>query len=431
MNRRDWLRGAASIAALQALAACGGGGSGDSTSPIIVVSGPTPAPTPAPTPPPTLSPTPTDTIKSRLKTFASSVSAPELFGAGATLQFYSAGDPSPISQRTLIRQDAGSFRYVGIMDRAGNSYPLDQMTTNRAVNYGSGRGSNEYFIEFATDAQIFEVVYHGNGSNSANRVKVNGRYIRSETVEAPNDGGFYVSRVTLPDRQMRNVRVEAVAMNFYGVNIASTDTIQAPSQSDALRAIFLGDSITEGTSGVAGVNPFEVYASRTAQSLGWEALYRSGVGSTGYLAAPGGRLKLRDRLTTDVYSLNPEVIVIAAGINDPLDGLRAEAEALFSEIQSRLPATQIFVVGPWGPGGYAGQSAKAGDIRAAVGSRPNFTYIDNSTWQTGNGNVANPNGSGNGDQYVGPDGVHPTQAGHTYLATRLTADMRSTIQAWA
>jgi hypothetical protein len=131
------------------------------------------------------------------------------------------------------------------MDRAGNSYPLDQMTTNRAVNYGSGRGSNEYFIEFATDAQIFEVVYHGNGSNSANRVKVNGRYIRSETVEAPNDGGFYVSRVTLPDRQMRNVRVEAVAMNFYGVNIASTDTIQAPSQSDALRAIFLGSGLVD------------------------------------------------------------------------------------------------------------------------------------------------------------------------------------------
>lgn len=427
-SRRDILRGAVSLMALQALSACGGGGTDTGAPPVTAAPTPTPAPpsTPAPTPPPTA----TAIVRSKLKTAASAVTAPVLFGTSAAATLAKNSAASPIAQRTFTRQDSPNLRYIGLMGQAGPNFPLDQMTANRAVNYGFTKNSNQYFVEFRTDAAVFEVAYHGNGSNSANRVRIDGKYVTFSSIEAPNDGDIYVTRVTLPDRQLRTIRLEATAMNFYGINLAATDVLQAPPTSDPVRAVILGDSITEGTSGVPGVNPFEVYASQSARKLGWEAYYQSGVGSTGYLAAPGGKLKLRDRLATDVFPFNPEVIVIAAGFNDPIAGIGDEAAALFNDIQARLPNTQVFVVGPWGPGGYSGQAPKAAAIQAALSGRPNFFYIDNSTWQTGNGNVNAPNGSGNGDQYVGPDGVHPTQAGHSYLADRLTAAVTAVVQAW-
>lgn len=425
-SRRDVLRGAVSLIAIQALAACGGGGSNDPSTPNT----PAPSPTPSPVPTPTPAPSASADLRVRLKAAASNAAPEVLFGGTATASLAKNSATSPIGQRTFVRQDSPNFRYVGKMERAGNNFPLDQMTANRAVNYGFAKSSNEYFIDFRTDAAVFEIAYHGNGSNSTNRVRIDGKYVSLSPVEAPSDGDIYVTRVTLPDRQLRSVRVEATNMSFYGINTATTDAIQQPTSGDPVRGLILGDSITEGTSGVPGVNPFEVYAARTARALGWEAYYQSGVGSTGYLAAPGGKLKLRDRLTTDVFPFNPEVVIVAAGFNDPIGGIQEEAAALFAELQARLPTAQVFVVGPWGPGGYTGQAPKAAAIQAAIGGRPNFYYIDNSTWQTGNGNVGNPNGSGNGDQYVGPDGVHPTQAGHVYLADRLTSAVKTIMQTW-
>ncbi len=403
---------AVAVAAL-ALSSCGGGGGGGGGSVTAPLPTPTPTPTQTSTPTPTPSPPPVsaiDATKARLKAAAANTGDLGTL-AGATATVARQSGPTTIGARLFTRHDSDAFRFVGTMVKAGDAYPLDMMVTNHAVNYGSGRSSNEYFIEFETDAPVFEVVYQGNGYNTTNRVYVDGRLVDSGNLVGGTDGDFYVSRVTLPvGAGFRRIRVQTTGMNFYGVNVATGQVVRKPAANDPIRAVILGDSYTEGNSGVEGVNPFDTYASQVARRMGWGDFYKSGVGSTGYLAAPSPRLKLRDRLATDVFPFRPEVIVIAAGINDELPGLQQEASATFDAIRVALPDTIVIVVGPWNPRG--GQVEKAAAIRAAVGTRTNFHFVDNvgEGWQ-----------SGTRDGFVGPDGVHPTQAGHDRIGMLLSA----------
>ena len=100
---------------------------------------------------------------------------------------------------------------------------------------------------------------------------------------------------------------------------------------------------------------------------------------------------------------------------------------MFDRIAARLPNTVVFVLGPWRP--YNGDTSDRDGIKAAVGSRPNFFFVDNvaENWQTGNSTVAHPNGSGNNDAYLSSDGIHPTLTGHKYLAGLLARDLRAII----
>ncbi|KDP85184.1 hypothetical protein CF70_015095 [Cupriavidus sp. SK-3] len=92
---------------------------------------------------------------------------------------------------------------------------------------------------------------------------------------------------------------------------------------------------------------------------------------------------------------------------------------MFDAIAKNLPNTVIFVLGPWSPGSPRTDQRDA--IKAAVGTRANFYFIDNvaQQWQTGTGNVADPKRDGNGDLYVSDDGTHPSAAGHIYLAGKV------------
>jgi lysophospholipase L1-like esterase len=175
---------------------------------------------------------------------------------------------------------------------------------------------------------------------------------------------------------------------------------------------------------------FDNYAAKLGYLVGWNDMYQSGVGSTGYLAAPAPKLKFRDRVATDVYPFKPHVVVIAGGLNDACtstDEFKAEATALFDDVQKNLPNTVVFVVGPWSPG--CELQAHQDAIKAAVGTRANFYFIDNmgEQWQTGTGNVANPKGDGNSDIYISADGVHPTAAGHIYLAGKIADAVRKVV----
>jgi len=429
MNRRTLLVGGL-ISSTSLLAACGGGSGAGPSEPIAVIPGPTPSPAPTPTPPPAISAG--DAIKQRLRAAANSVQPVTLFGDGATIVVsLSSADTSPIQGRRLVPWNDPAIRYVGRVQQTRDAFPYNLTGTNRAVNYGAGGiFSNKYFAEFQTDARVFEIVYVGTGQPSENRVLVNGRYVQFEAVRGGTDGNTYVSRVTLSSSELRNIRVETIAANLYGIYVGASDRVIAPESSTTapVRGLIIGDSYTEGASGIAGVSEFEVYAAQTARSLGWRDFYQSGVGATGYLATRNGSLKFRDRLSTDVFPFQPEVVVVAGGLNDPFEGLQSEAAATFDAIRAGLPDTPIFVVGPWTP--FGDQSSKAAAIRAAVGSRGNFYYVDNADWLTGGGSVGRPTGQGNGDTWVGADGTHLTQIGHDGTSMRLVSAIKTVYASW-
>ncbi|MCA3186851.1 SGNH/GDSL hydrolase family protein [Cupriavidus sp.] len=424
-----------SMALLVTLAGCGGG-DGDSTQQASTGGGGTGA-QPA-SPPPVTTPTPTpekpqtalQATQALLKATASRGAIPGVMASPPIITCGTANMPSTIANSTLIAPDNPALRYNGTLVQAGPLHPDNTLVRNIAVNYGGlGRGSNVLHIDFVTDAPVFEILVKGNVEISAHRILVDGAYAATTPVSYPDDGNLYLTRVDFQgERKARHIRIETNDMRFGGIRVGQGDTVSAAPAQGNVRAIALGDSVTEGMSGHG--YSFENYATRLGYEMGWKDMYVSGVGSTGYLAAPSTKLKLRDRLATDVYPFNPHVILIAAGINDapfPPDALQAEAALLFDDIKAKLPNTIVFVLGPWSPGSTHVIQRDA--IKAAVGGRANFHFIDNvgEQWQTGSGNVANPKGDGNGDVYVSADGTHPTLAGHIFLTEKVAAAMRKVI----
>ena len=416
----------------------GGGGGGDSGTAVATNSSgtggssttpPTPVATPVTTP--STPQTELQTTKALLKAAAASGAAPKTMASPPIITPGTANMPSNIAGSTLVLPgNTAALRYIGAVVQAGPLYPDADLVKNTAVNYGGlGLDSNVYYIEFVTDAPTFEILVKGNVDASAHRFLVDGEYASTTPVAYPDDGNLYLTRVDFQgSRKSRRIRIETPNMRFGGVRLAPGDAISAPPAEPRVRAVVLGDSFTEGMAAVG--YSFDNYAAQLGYLAGWKDMYQSGVGATGYLAAPSPKLKFRDRLATDVFPFNPHVLVVAGGINDTGSSkaeLQAEATAVFDAVAKNLPNTIVFVIGPWSPGFPRTEQRDA--IKAAVGTRANFYFIDNvaEQWQTGTGNVAHPKGDGNGDVYVSDDGAHPSAAGHVYLAGKVAAAVKQVL----
>jgi lysophospholipase L1-like esterase len=280
-----------------------------------------------------------------------------------------------------------------------------------------------YITEFETDAQDLEVLTLGTGGQY--RVRVNGQYADLEVAQGPPaDGNFYWLNVGFPGRQRRAIALEVLGIAFGGVAVGPDDHLYWPTTPLGPRCIVLGDSYTEG---------LICYAQRMGHILGWET-WSSGAGGTGYICpGPSGRVNFGDRVQTDVIAYHPDMVIVAGGLNDsgyPQSQIYDAALALYDTILTNLPSAKLVVVGPWWPSGIPSDDilATRDALQEAAGERSLY-FIDpivatnveqtNAGWITGTGNVANPTGDGNADQHISADGVHPTDLGHQYLATKM------------
>ena len=369
-------------------------------------------------------------VRERIRTLAAAAVAPlPPDSSSPTLSVSEAGAASAIPGSRLVDWSRPEFVYNGDLRTAGSVYPDYLFGANRAVSYSNSvRSSNYVTVDFVTDAQQFEVFQKGLGFNSRMRVMVDGRLANATPLQLPLDGALYLTRVRFETKASRRIRLMIDNPYFGGVRVAASDSVTRPATGTRLRTMFLGDSVTEGT---AGQNAASSYAPRTAELLGWNEAWISGVGSTGYLAAPSPKLTLRQRYAADVKAYLPAVLVIAAGINDTTSSdsaIQQEATLLFNQIQADLPDTAVFVAGPWGLSDRVRPGISAA-IKAAVGTRANFYWVPNAEepWITGNGNVAQPNGSGNADLYISSDRTHPTPAGIEYIAGKLAAFIKQAV----
>ena len=372
-------------------------------------------------PAPALAPPTAAEVKTRIQTLAASASpwqAPD--ATSPTITVGAADAPSAIAPSRLLPWNRPEFIYSGDMQAAGTVFPDFQFGRNRAVSYASTtRAGNALTVDFTTDASSFEIFQKGLGYNSRVRVVVDGRLATANPIELPTDGSLRLTLVRFNSKAMRQIRLVMNDPYFGGIRVAESDTVTRPAAGTRLRAMFLGDSITEGP---AGQNAPSSYALRTAELLGWKDAWVSGVGATGYLSAPSPKLTLRQRFAADVKAYSPNVLVVAAGVNDTgfSDAeIEAEARLLFDQIEAELPNTLVFVAGPWGTSGRV-RSSMAAALKAAVGQRSNFIFVPNSeeAWFVDGGNAL---------QYISADRTHPTPAGIDYLAGKLAAFIKSTV----
>lgn len=291
-------------------------------------------------------------------------------------------------------------------------------------------------FEFETDADVFEVaiITTSSGTNSQFRFWVNGEMVTAAPQTGLTAGGaIYFIKVDFGSRASRRILFEGAYLNFIGLWAHPTTTLWKTSRPLGPKAVWIGDSFSEG----AGGNWWwDSWAMKAGRLLGWH-IHPSAVGSTGYLAngGGGGKVKYRDRIANDVTALNPDIVIVAGGYNDTgaftASQEGTEAALLYSAIQTGNPAATLVVCGPNFPTGIT-TTGIATQFRDAIQSAAQAAgaywvdpvlYPNGESWITGSGNTSAPAGNGNADRYTGPDGVHPSQDGHDYIGRRFAASL--------
>ena len=74
-------------------------------------------------------------------------------------------------------------------------------------------------------------------------------------------------------------------------------------------------------------------------------------------------------------------------------------------------------------GSHSTGQACCGALQTAA-AESGVSFIDATSWIHGTGRVGDPRGDGDADTLTSPDGVHPTPAGHAYLAQKTANALR-------
>ena len=169
----------------------------------------------------------------------------------------------------------------------------------------------------------------------------------------------------------------------------------------APRAVFLGDSYTDGYGGTTSPG----YAYRAGWAKGWDVRIDA-LGGTGFLNRAGKRT-FAERIP-EVLRQHPDVVVVAGGINDygsfPNDQIAVAAQDIFRRLARS--GAQVIALSPWttprlrGPG-YADLVLRVG----AAARKMHVRYIDTSDWLT--------------PSLMSPDGIHPNERGYRTIAAKL------------
>lgn len=330
-------------------------------------------------------------------------------------------------------------------------------------------------LHFIFDGRSFDVLFGGNAVQVT--VVADGKYMAPRHITSNLSGGVAGAPFTAYDTYVRFDFGSAAVrhVSFYGratfgpcaIAVGSGDTLRPWDRSDEPSMCVMGDSYAQVRSANWGVSGLYWEA---ASMLGIPHLDANGVGGTGYApnnANPDTRNPVNAfgaRLTDSVAAV-PDLFITAGGINDnnggaalPLYATDADAKLgfdtavanYFRDLRAALPGSVLAAIGPWQPNVAfypAVALAKADTIRASLQAVTGpWVFIDNlrggwvnssgasapatgAAWQTGTGRQGAPTGDGNGDLYLSPDGTHPNDAGTTYLAEQLAANLRAAVLA--
>lgn len=213
------------------------------------------------------------------------------------------------------------------------------------------------------DGQYLEIHVKGNGGTAL--VKIDDEYVSLTPQTLTNDGSLYYWYFNLGSRALRRIDLIGYSLRFGGVYTQQTDTIY-PAPRRGPKTIIMGDSFVEGT----GSTQPKTLVWEFAESLGWDDVWASGIGGSGYLAGPATNPNFRDRVQADVIAHSPDLVMIAGGINDStlytLAQIQAEATLLYGTIKSGLPSAEVVVVAPFWTGGPATMSTSIISARDGV-----------------------------------------------------------------
>lgn len=168
-----------------------------------------------------------------------------------------------------------------------------------------------------------------------------------------------------------------------------------------------GDSFTTGY-GWGGIGPAN-WTVRVRDRLRL-AVGNDAVGGTGFVQVTSGSTM---PYAAAVWPLpQAQVAVVFGGRNDyqqTPDAVGCGAVVLLELLARANPSTRVVLVAPQWPAAAIPPTVLAirDRLAAAASARPGVTYVDPSGWFQGRPDL------------IGPDGLHPTDAGHALIADRM------------
>lgn len=373
----------------------------------------------------------------------------------------------------------GQLTIVGTADRARAAYLTGGTAQNRR-DYWRER------TEFSGTVLDFSVM-PATGSLSY-RVWVDGLPVAVDMITTPvTAGSNYVIRVDFgTDVGPRVVELEVNDPWLGGAWIGPTDSLSRY-RTPRRTLLGFGDSHTAGANGVSVGSTWLGFAAR---HLGLDPV-NAAIGGSGFLVTAGGGTvapNFRSRITPDVTSMAPDLVVFFGGYNDvsvsTAAAIGAEAQACYTQLATDLPNSVVIAVGPICQSHNVGASFRAQDdaqrAAAAAAGIPYISLIDplnqfgttpawaaatayvtgdhvtngNTVWKcmgghtsgatftgdqptrwravsfvTGTGKSTGLAGNGNADVIVSSDGIHMTAQGHKiaayFLASEITRILKS------
>jgi len=208
-----------------------------------------------------------------------------------------------------------------------------------------------------------------------------------------------------------------VALASRGSDAASDDSVPAISVATSPTAVFIGDSFTQG---VGASGPEARWVTLVALKEGWEPL-NLGQSGSGYVAVastadcPDADCRTFPQSATLAVDDKPAVVVIAGSQSDSEAFAKTPAiveaaiTATFQAVRAGLPNAKIIAMGVPSIGtpskSVTAYDAKIKDAVLAVGG----TFV----------NLLDPPLLK--PSLIGPDGVHPNDAGYDAIAQRVEA----------
>lgn len=352
-----------------------------------------------------------------------------------TVNLSAANAPTTIANSQWVPAILNAGEATGTVNSAFDFVPAAKKKANTYPDF-------MYAVTTARDGLSVRFLYFGRyldikikGTGAKVRLLINDAFTSAENLSAaPADGNGYRYTVDFGSVDLRKVEIYGENLYFSGISHDGNGAICPITHSPSINAVFVGDSITEGGSSLCV--PANAWCAVVSKMLNLRS-HNQGAGGTGYIAA-GSYGNFLTRMSTEVISKNPDLLLVCGGLNDEAytaDAVYSAATSYFDAIKAQLPSARVIVFSPFSPTGYSTAPQIRRDIcekLRLVALEHEYPFIDlmqGNTYDgiggvitsaaggviTGTGNTGSPQISGNASVFISSDGTHPNQVGHRYL----------------
>jgi lysophospholipase L1-like esterase len=231
------------------------------------------------------------------------------------------------------------------------------------------------------------------------------------------------------DTGLHRVRVMVSGTTIGKVWTEAGGTVTAATESGP-RLFVLGESLTQGTAYNAGYE-LGTWLPRFADAVGIRDYWNGAIGGTGYSVTYGNYPNYKTRAITDAVPSAADIVIVGTAINDKNFGrtpaqIAADVNAVVTTLQAMPNHPRIIILGTPDPSGVNGPtyqnldsaiisaiSGRAAYISASGGPLIGFSGETLATSTTPWFNTTNR------VSYISADGIHPNDAGHEYIASRM------------